>query len=160
MFGGNWDWSLIKDFEPSEKMGMMPVPQNMDDGTNTMLVGGGSKMFFIDSSENTSPEQQQAAKDFLNWLVSDPAGNSFLTEKCAVIPAFDNIDTSALDPLSASVKSYADANALVPNYNYDPDDHIPAVGAAMQEYLAGKIDRAGLAKKVNDYWKGATKPEQ
>ena len=158
MFGGNWDWSLIKDFEPSENMGMMPVPQNMDDGTNEMLVGGGSKMFFIDSSDKTSDAQRQAAKDFLNWLVFDEAGNEFLTVQCAVIPAFDNIDTSALDPLSASVKEYADAGALVPNYDYDPDDHIPSVGASMQKYLAGEIDRPTLATEISDYWKNAKRP--
>ena len=145
MFGGNWDWSLIKDFDPSEKMGMMPVPQNTTDGSNEKLVGGGSKYFFIDSSSNTSEEQVQAAKDFLNWLVSDPEGNAFMTERCALVPAFSNVNADALDPLSFSVKSYADAGKLIDNYNYDPDDHYSIVGAAMQKYLAGQIDRAGFA---------------
>lgn len=69
MFGGNWDWSVINAYDYTENMGMMPVPQNTDDGTNTKLVGGGSKFFFIDNSDATSDEQRQAAKDFLNWLV-------------------------------------------------------------------------------------------
>ena len=160
MFGGNWDWSLIKDFNAEANLGMMPVPQNMDDGANTKLVGGGSKYFFIDSSENTSEAQVAAAKDFLNWLVSDPEGNAFLTEKCLVVPAYDNIDASALDPLSKSVKQYADAGALIDNYNYDPDDHYSKVGAdMMQQYLAGKIDRAKLAEMVQQYWSSVTPVE-
>ncbi|MDK6228630.1 hypothetical protein, partial [Klebsiella variicola] len=28
MFGGNWDWSVLNQYEPSKNMGMMPVPQN------------------------------------------------------------------------------------------------------------------------------------
>lgn len=64
MFGGNWDWSVINAYDYSENMGMMPVPQNTDDGSNTKLVGGGSKYFFIDSSDQTSDAQRQAAKDF------------------------------------------------------------------------------------------------
>ena len=159
MFGGNWDWSLIKDYNAEANLGMMPVPQNTDDGSNEKLVGGGSKYFFIDSSENTSEEQVAAAKDFLNWLVSDPEGNAFLTEKCAVVPAYDNIDASALDPLSKSVKEYADKGALIDNYNYDPDDHYSIVGAAMQKYLAGQIDRAGFAAEVEAYWAGTTPVE-
>lgn len=155
MFGGNWDWAVLSAYDYSENMGIMPVPQNTDDGTNTKLVGGGSKYFFIDSSENTSDEQRQAAKDFLNWLVNDEAGNAFLTEDCQLVPAFSNIPADNLDPLGASVKSYADAGNLIPNYNFLPDDHYFVLGANMQEYLAGQIDRTQFAQDIVDYWKTA-----
>lgn len=155
MFGGNWDWSMINAYDYTENMGMMPVPQNTDDGTNEKLVGGGSKYFFIDSSEYTTDEQRQAAKDFLNWLVSDEEGNAFLTEQCALVPAYSNIDCSALDPLSQSVKKYADAGELINNYNYLPDDHITIAGGYMQKYLAGEEDRAAFAAELENYWKTA-----
>lgn len=155
MFGGNWDWTVLSAYDYSENMGIMPVPQNTDDGTNTKLVGGGSKYFFIDSTENTSDEQRQAAKDFLNWLVSDPEGNAFLTEDCQLVPAFSNIAADNLDPLGTSVKSYADAGNLIPNYNFLPDDHYSVLGASMQKYLAGELDRAGFAGEVVKYWKTA-----
>ncbi len=159
MFGGNWDWSMINAYDYSEKMGIMPVPENTSDGTNEKLVGGGSKYFFIDSSENTSEEQRQAAKDFLNWLVFDEAGNSFLTEKCALVPAYSNIAAAGLDPLSVSVKTYADAGALIENYNYLPDDHFSLCGAAFQKYLEGQTDRAGLAAEIEKYWSSTTPVE-
>ena len=155
MFGGNWDWAVLSAYDYSENMGIMPVPQNTDDGSNTKLVGGGSKYFFIDSTENTSDEQRQAAKDFLNWLVSDPEGNAFLTEDCQLVPAFSNIAADNLDPLGTSVKAYADAGNLIPNYNFLPDDHYSVLGASMQKYLAGELDRAGFAGEVVKYWKTA-----
>lgn len=157
MFGGNWDWSEINQYDYSENMGIMPVPQNMADGSNEKLVGGGSKYIFVDSSDATSDEQRKAALDFLNWLVFDEAGNSFLTVDCALVPAFDNIDASALDPLSLSVKKYADAGSLIANYNYLPDDHMTVVGQEiMQRYLDEDISRDELAGLVTDYFKGAT----
>ena len=157
MFGGNWDWSVINQYDYTENMGIMPVPENTSDDTNTKLVGGGSKYFFVDSSDATSDEQRQAALDFLNWLVSDPEGNAFLTEQCALVPAFDNIDASALDPLSLSVKSYADAGKLIPNYNYLPDDHMTVVGQEiMQKYLDEAMTRDELVTAVEDYFKTAT----
>ena len=157
MFGGNWDWSVINQYDYTENMGIMPVPENTSDDTNTKLVGGGSKYFFVDSSDATSDEQRQAALDFLNWLVSDPEGNAFLTEQCALVPAFDNIDASALDPLSLSVKSYADAGKLIPNYNYLPDDHMTVVGQEiMQKYLDEAMTRPELVTAVQDYFKTAT----
>ena len=152
MFGGNWDWSQINQFDYTENMGMMPVPQDLDDGMNEMLVGGGSKYFFIDNSSNTSEEQRQQAKDFLNWLIYNENGQSFLVNDCALVPAFSNIDLSISDPLGASVSKYTNDGKLIPNYNYMPDDHYAILGAMFQKYLAGISDREGFAKDVETYW--------
>ena len=150
-FGGNWDWSNMVDTNYTENIGIMPVPSDLD-GYNTKLVGGGSKYFFIDSSDNTSAEQVQAAKDFLNWLVYDAEGQDFLVNECALVPAFSNITLAVSDPLGAAVKSYADEGAMVGNYNYLPDDHYAKIGASFQKYLAGQIDRAGFADEITEYW--------
>ncbi len=152
MFGGNWDWSVINAYDYSENMGMMPVPNDSNDGTNEKMVGGGSKYFFIDSSDNTSAEQVQAAKDFLNWLVYDEEGQDFVVNQCALVPAFSNITLPVSDPLSASVKAYSDKGALVGNYNYLPDDHYSITGAAFQKYLAGESTREQFADEVTAYW--------
>ena len=37
-----------------------------------------------------------------------------------------------------------------------PEDYIPVVGAMMQEYLGGRIDREELAQELTEYWKGAS----
>ena len=158
MFGGNWDWSVLSEYDPAGEMGIMAVPQDNDD-YNDKLVGGGSKYFFIDNSSNTSEEQVAAAKDFLNWLVYDEEGQSFLVNTCALVPAFSNITMEVVDPLGVSVKSFADAGKLVDNYNYMPDDHYAKVGASFQKYLAGGIDRAGFAAEIQDYWKATTPVE-
>ena len=152
MFGGNWDWSQINQFDYTENMGIMPVPQDMDDGMNEKLVGGGSKYFFIDSSANTTDEQRQQAKDFLNWLVYNENGQSFLVNDCALVPAFSNIKLPISDPLGASVSKYTNAGKLIPNYNYLPDDHFAILGAMFQKYLAGISDRKGFAKDIETYW--------
>lgn len=152
MFGGNWDWSVLSAYDYTENLGMMPVPNNSGDGSSDKLVGGGSKYFFIDSSENTTDEQRQAAKDFLNWLVYDEAGQSFVVNDCALVPAYSNITLPVVDPLGVSVKAYSDAGALIGNYNYLPDDHYAICGAAFQKYLAGETDRAGFAEELTNYW--------
>ncbi|SCW38904.1 carbohydrate ABC transporter substrate-binding protein, CUT1 family [Lachnospiraceae bacterium C10] len=158
MFGGNWDWSVLNQYSPSENMGMMPVPQNTDDGTNTKLVGGGSKYFFVDNS--ISEKQQKEAKDFLNWLVSDEEGQKGLVTDCALVPAFKNITVEVADPLGKSVKSFADQGLLIPNYNYLPDDHFTVLGGeAFQKYLGGKSDRKTFANDIDTYWQKATLTE-
>lgn len=153
MYGGNWDWSVINAYDYTENMGMMPIPQNTDDGTNEKLVGGGSKYFMIDSSDATTDEQRQAALDFLEWLADSEEGQKFITEDCALVPAFSNNENEVADPLGQSVKKYADEGAMIDNYNYMPDDHISLCGAIFQKYLAGQLDRAEFATEIEDYWK-------
>ena len=153
MYGGNWDWSVINAYDYTENMGMMPIPQNTDDGTNEKLVGGGSKYFMIDSSDTTTDEQRQAALDFLEWLADSEEGQKVITEDCALVPAFSNNENEVADPLGKSVKKYADEGAMIDNYNYMPDDHISLCGAIFQKYLAGQMDRAEFATEIEDYWK-------
>ena len=152
MFGGNWDWAVLSAYDYTENMGMMPVPNDSSDGSNEKMVGGGSKYFFIDSSDKTTADQQQAAKDFLNWLANDEEGQSFLVNECALVPAYTNNTLDVADPLGKSVKKYSDADQLIDNYNYLPDDHYSICGASMQKYLAGGLDRAGLAAEITKYW--------
>ena len=68
------------------------------------------------------------------------------------VPAYSNIDASALDPLSKSVKKYADEGKLIDNYNFLPDDHFSICGAAFQKYLADQSDRAVFAADIEKYW--------
>ncbi|KFI48093.1 ABC transporter substrate-binding protein [Bifidobacterium biavatii] len=156
MFGGNWDWSVLNQYDYSENMGMMPVPQNMDDGANEKLVGGGSKFMFIDSSDQTTDAQREAAKDFLNWLANDEEGQKFIVDDCSLVSPFKTNTLEVKDPLSKSVKQYADDGNLIPNYSHLPDDHYSVLGAEMQKYLADQEDRDALATNIQTYWKTAT----
>ncbi|MFC0265820.1 ABC transporter substrate-binding protein [Alloscardovia macacae] len=154
MFGGNWDWAVLNQYEPSKNMGMMPVPQNdnsMD--VQDKLVGGGSKYFFIDNSKNTSEAQQKAAKAFLNWLSEEKDGQEWVVNTAHLVSPFKSNKLEVADPLGKSVKKFADANKLINNYNYLPDDHYSVLGANFQKYLAGQEDRAALAGQIVDYWK-------
>ncbi len=118
-------------------------------------MGGGSKYFFIDSSDNVTDEQRQWAKDFLNWLVSDPDGQDFIVNTCSMVSPFSSNTLAPADPLGVSVKEYADAGALIPTYNYLPDDHLSVLGAEFQKYLADQADRDAWAAAIETYWQGA-----
>ena len=158
-FGGCWEWNDIIDYDYSENLGMMPVPQNLDDEYKDCLVGGGSKFFYIDNSKYTTDEQRQAAKDFLNWLVYSEEGQVLISDTCACVSPFSNNEVPCTNDLGAYVKQYVDAGKLVPNYDYDPDDHYSKIGTFMQEYLNNEIDRETLAKDIEDYWANTTPVE-
>lgn len=154
MFGGNWDWTVMGQYDHSENMGIMPLPLDTNEKYNTTLVGGVPKFMFIDSSDKTSEAQRKAAKEFLNWLHESERGKKFIVEDSAAISPFKNNTLPAGNPLDKSVKKYTDLG-LVPNFQRGPDDYLTKMGAEMQSYLAGKIDRKTLANRVDAYWQAA-----
>ena len=155
-FGGCWEWNDIIDYDYTGNVGMMPVPQNMTDLATGCLVGGGSKFFYVDNSEYTSDEQRAAACDFLNWLVYDDEGRFFISDTCACVSPFSNNEVPCTNDLGAYVKQYVDEGKLIPNYDYDPDDHYAVLGAVMQKYLNGNITREELAGEIQNYWAAST----
>lgn len=158
-FGGCWEWNDIIDYDYTGDIGIMPVPQNVQDDYTGCLVGGGSKYFYIDNSEYTTDEQREAAMAFLEWFASSDDGKKLVSETCGMVSPFNSNTVECNNDLGKSVKKYVDEGKLIPNYDYDPDDHYSKNGAYMQEYLAGQIDRAGLAAKIEDYWKSTTPVE-
>ena len=155
-FGGSWEWNDIIDYDYTGNIGIMPLPQNMEDAYSDCIVGGGSKFFYVDSSEYTTDEQREAAKGFLNWIVNSDEGKTLISDTCGMVSPFKSNTVTCTNELGAMVKEFADAGKMVPNYDFDPDDHLSIVGAHMQEYLADKVDRAQLATDIEEYWKNAT----
>lgn len=152
-FNGNWAWAEMSDFAvDGSEYGIMPVAQpDSSNGAVDKLAGGASKYCMIDTKFN-SEAQQQAAKDFLNWLVYDEKGQDFLVNKCSLVPSFSNITLEVTNPMGLSVQSYANEGNLIPGYPEYPGDHWKEMGAEMQKYLGGQETRDQLADNIAAYW--------
>lgn len=153
-FMGNWAYPQLKEANPDAEYGLLPVPvsNNASDYGNTQISVGVPSYWVVDASAST-PEQQQAAKDFLNWLVSDPAGQDAYVNKFNYVPVYDNFTVQPADSLSKQIIQYmSDNSTLEWMNNAYPVDAWPKMGASMQKYLSGNIDRAGLTKELTDYW--------
>lgn len=149
---GSWAWPDTKEYvDGSMSYGIMPYPVNGDFTSAGQLNANATKFIAIDNVKAT-PEQQEAAKDFLNWLVYDEEGQDLIVNKCNLVPAFSNIKMDMTNDFNKSVKKYVDegkVNAYVPI----PSDHRSTLAAYMQKYLAGELDRTELAGYLDDYWK-------
>ncbi|WP_438350368.1 ABC transporter substrate-binding protein [Paenibacillus sp. FA6] len=156
-FMGNWAWPQISSFDTStdQQYGFLPVPisNNVDDYGNQEISSAVSKRIVLDK-EKSSPEQQEAAKKFLDWIVYEQKGQDFLVNKANIIPAFKNITLPAVDPLAQSIQDYIADGKSEQSMSLLPADHWSNVGASMQKYLAKASDRASLAKEIQGYWKG------
>jgi raffinose/stachyose/melibiose transport system substrate-binding protein len=155
---GNWAWPQIKQFDTaSGKYGFVPYPMsdNENDYGNKAVVAFPSKFVAIDKIQS-KPEQQEAAKKFLNWLVYEKNGQDALVNKMNLVPAFKNITLPVADPLGQSIVAHmasGEVISAIDAYTVMPADHWAKVGASLQKYLSNNTDRNGLAKEIEDYWK-------
>ncbi|MBE3596421.1 MAG: carbohydrate ABC transporter substrate-binding protein [Hydrogenibacillus sp.] len=157
-FMGNWAWQQIKDFATDDGFGFVPVfiSDNPEDYGNREITVGATKYLIVDRAQST-PEEQEAARAFLNWLVYDEAGQNMLVKEMGIIPAFSNIEQKPDDPLARSVLSYMNEGHTLQFMTTLPADHWNVLGAEMQKMLAGKLDRKGLAQAIEAYWREQAK---
>lgn len=158
-FGGCWEWNDLLTYDYNGPVGIMPVPQNVQDDYTGKLVGGGSKYFYVDGSEYTSEADQEAGKAFLEWLASSDEGKTFVSDTCGMVSPFKSNTVPCTNDIGKVVKEYVDAGLLVPNYDYDPDDHYSKLGIEMKKYLDDACTREELAKAIQDYWASTTPVE-
>lgn len=152
-FNGNWAWAETSEYyEDGTELGIMPVPQNdADNHAQEWLAGSASKHVMVDT-KNNDEKQQAAALDFLDWLANTKEGNQVLVNKCSLVPAFTNIKEQATNGFAKSIQQAASEGKLFPGILDYPGDQWSTLGASMQKYLGGKIDRAELAKEIDAYW--------
>jgi raffinose/stachyose/melibiose transport system substrate-binding protein len=152
---GCWAWPNIEDSgaAKTDEYGFLPFVLGNDskDFANTSIQAAPSKQVMIDNKQAT-PEQQAAAKEFLNWIVYEKTGQQMLVETCALIPACSNNAFEPLDPLGRDIKARMVAGTTFNSSFIAPSDHWSVMGAAMQKYIAKQSTREELTKSLADYW--------
>lgn len=152
---GNWaSQSILNNSLGNNEFGFIPVPisNNANDYGNNEIVLGVTKYIVIDS-ENSSEEQKEAAKRFLDFIVYSDDGEKFLVEDAGVIPAFDNIEVTSNDPLIKDIINYRDQNKTMNLMNsYLPSDYSSNIGSAFKKYLNNEMSREELISTIQTYW--------
>ncbi len=152
-FMGNWAVPPLTEAAPDGTFGIMPLPISDDpsDFGNTQIPVGVPNYMVVDAEQST-PEQQAGAIDFLNWLTTSDEGKTFYTDEFAFLPAYAGMNTPT-DNINSQIVGYAEAgNTLEWINNLYPSDGWPTFGATLQKYISGNTDRAGVAEELADYW--------
>lgn len=152
---GCWAWPNLSEAGASEDDGYGFLPfflgNDTSDFANTSIQASASKQVMIDRVQ-AKPEEQAAAKEFLNWIVYSETGQKMLVEDCALIPACKNNEVVPVDPLGKDIKEKMSSGKTYSSSYIAPSDHWNALGAAMQKYVSGG-NKAELAQAIDGYWK-------
>lgn len=156
-FMGDWTWAVIGTLEGRDgDFGIIPVPisNNPNDFGNSQVAYSEPKLIAIDGSGST-PEQQKEAKAFIEWLVTSEQGQEAIVNQMGLSMPYKDVKVESPNLISNAVSAYVDQGKVINIgvINYLPQDYWAKTGAAMQKYLVGKTDRAGLASEVQEYWK-------
>ena len=153
-FMGNWALPNLLEANPDVEYGILPVPisDNPDDYGNAQISIGVPSNLVIDCEQST-PEQQAGAIDFLNWFITDPVGQDYWVNQFNFLPVFEGITISPADAMSNQIIAYAaNGQSLQWMNNRYPAGGWQDMGANMQKYVVGELDAAGLAGAIETYW--------
>lgn len=152
---GCWAWPNLVDAgaEAEDGYGFIPWVLGNDtaDFANNGIQAAASKQVMIDKKQAT-PEEQAAAKAFLDWIVNDAEGQKMLVENAAVIPACKNNQVDPVDPLGKDIKAKMAEGKTFSSSFIAPGDHWSVMGAQMQKYIAGGQTREQVAEALDNYW--------
>ena len=149
--GGTWNQPTLNDVDPNLNVGLMPLPLLPDATDNNVLYAGVTNYWAVN---NGSPVKE-AAKEFLNWLVSEKEGQRYLTTEIVNIPAFKSVpvDSEAIGPLGQSLSDYLLAGKVRGIYNSRyPFSATEAFGTIIQKYAAGNIDKDQFQQELQSAW--------
>ncbi|MDQ6600760.1 ABC transporter substrate-binding protein [Bacillus salipaludis] len=160
-FMGDWTWAVIGNLKGRDKeFGVIPVPisNNPEDFGNSQVAFSEPKLFAIDNSGSTK-EQQQAAKDLIEWMVTSKEGQDAIITKMGLSMPYKDVKATSTNILSKAVSKYVSQGKVINIgvINYLPQDYWAKTGASMQKYLVEKINREQLAEEVENYWKSTKK---
>lgn len=156
-FMGDWTWAVVGPLEGrDQEFGILPVPisDNPSDFGNTQVAYSEPKLFAIDNSGST-PEQQEAAKAFIEWMVTSEQGQEAIVSQMGLALPYKDVKAQGTNVISDAVSRFIDQGQVINIgvINYLPQDYWAKTGASMQKYLVDKTGREELAKEVEDYWK-------
>lgn len=155
-FQGDWNWMMISPVEGrDEELKMMPLPISNDPEANKGLAMSSPKGYAIDASQNT-PEQQAAGAELIKWICTSQQGQEFMGVTIGSTLPFKNVTVENPNPLAKSTQEYMSNGDIldITTFIVDaPSDYWYVVGPYLQQYVAGELDREGLAEEIEYYWK-------
>ncbi|WP_025690180.1 ABC transporter substrate-binding protein [Paenibacillus zanthoxyli] len=149
--GGNWLQPTIDNGNASLEAGLMPLPVNDNPEENDKLYAGVSGYWAI----NKDSDVKEEVKDFFNWLVTTPEGQTHMTKDMQIIPGFSSFsaDNKAIGDLGADLSRYLKEGKVYGSYNsYYPDGVAQAFGEAVQRFVAGQVDKDGFLQELQNEW--------
>ncbi|MEW9669404.1 ABC transporter substrate-binding protein [Ammoniphilus sp. 3BR4] len=150
---GNWIQPMLDQIAPNMEVGILPIPLSDDPAIADKLPVGVPSNWVI---HNGAPEaDKQAAKDFLNWMVTSEEGKRALVEDFKYIPAFKSIEASAkvIGPLGQELNQKSkEGKTFSWEFAKYPDGAGQEFGSTLQAFVGGNVSKEEALKALESSW--------
>lgn len=150
---GNWIQPMLDKLDPNLEVGFIPLALSDDPAQSDKLMIDVPSNWVL---YNKAPEgDKEAAKDFLNWMVTSEEGKTALTKEFKYIPAFKTIDANPEDigALGADLLKYSkEGKAYQWQFMKYPDGAGQEFGATLQAYVGGQKSKEEAMKALDATW--------
>ena len=147
---GVWREIQLLDADAQTNWGMMPIPFSNDPDDARMPTG--VPFYWIVNGGSTAQEQA-AARDFLNWVVTPDGTAQDLFSVFNFIPAYGDIAVDTLGPISQDGLSAAAADMTVPwMFGQFPDGMPQEFADGVQAYVAGQQTWSETLTEFDRQW--------
>ncbi|GAA2184820.1 ABC transporter substrate-binding protein [Brooklawnia cerclae] len=152
---GTWAYNDIKGQSvPDDDLGMLPIyigaPGEEDQGLTT-----GSENYWVINNKSSEADQQ-ATKDFLEWVITSDAGRDSLANTMGFVTPFDTFgDYQSTNPLVLADAEYQAAGKTAVTWNFTtmPSEQWKnGVGQALLQYAQGTGDWDAVRSAFVDGW--------
>ncbi|GAA1181900.1 Maltose-binding periplasmic protein precursor [Corynebacterium glaucum] len=157
---GNWAWGQIaadaSNVIKEDKIKFMPMYMGLPNEENVGLNVGTEN--FLSVNSRASEEDQQATRDFLNWLFLSDRGKELVVDELGFIAPFENYgpDDVPDDPLARQVQeALADEEqeAIPWDFQYSPNQQFRDLyGQNLAQYAIGNMPWEDVVAKLKDDW--------
>lgn len=100
---GNWAYSMFEDYDMDFEMGMAPLPIC---GNDKLAVSVPSAWYV---NSQISEAEQQAGKNFLEWLYTSETGTKYLMDEFDFIPVVEGMLNEDMNALAQEIATYTEA---------------------------------------------------
>ncbi len=153
---GTWAYGdCINAGMTDDDLGMLPIYIGVDGEENQGLCTGSENYWCI--NKNAAPENIDATKAFLEWVITSDEGRDALANKMGFVTPFKTFDEgyTANNALIKAADAYiaAGKTAVAWTFTTMPSENWKnGVGSALLEYAQGTGDWDGVVKAFVDGW--------
>lgn len=150
---GNFIEPMLKSMETEYEFGLFGMPLNDDSELNDAIFVGTSTYWVV--NKNSADNVKEAAKEFLNWLVSSETGQRYITEEFGFISSVTTVQANpeTMGSISMDVQTYINEGKTY-GYNWPkyPVGVVNELGSIVQQYVAGQTGREETLKLFQEAW--------
>ena len=156
---GNWAWGQIAGIDGNvvaeDSVKFMPIYAGFDGEENQGLCIGTENYFAVNAK--SSEENQKAAVDFVNWLITSEKGKDYMTNKLGNIAPFTTFtdEEKPQDPLAKSMLASMESGKDVIPWvftTFPSQTFKDNFGSSLLEYAQGNMSWDDLTGYVKEQW--------